>query len=125
MPNLNAALLLAQLENLSYFIKNKRNLANKYKLFFSKNKYNFFIEPKNSKSNYWLNTIFLKSKKERDKFLFITNKNNIMTRPVWKLMSELKMFKDCECIKLKNAKYLQDLAVNIPSSVKLFNKHLR
>ena len=75
MPNINAALLIAQLENLENFIHNKRNLARRYKAFFNGSKYIFFQEPKNCKSNYWLNSIILKDKKERDRFLKFTNKN--------------------------------------------------
>ena len=64
MPNLNAALLIAQLENLNLFIRNKRELAKKYQAFFKDTEFNFFKEPKNSKSNYWLNSIILKNKKK-------------------------------------------------------------
>ncbi len=119
MPNLNAALLVAQLENLNNFIKNKRNLANRYNNFFKRTDFIFFREPKDSKSNYWLNVILLKNKKKRDEFLDITNKNGVMTRPTWKLMNELVMFKDCQVTDLKNAKYLEKRIVNIPSSVRL------
>jgi len=117
MPNLNAALLVAQLENLDRFITEKRKLAITYETFFKNTDYYFFKEPKNSKSNYWLNTIFLQNKNQRDEFLDFTNKNGIMTRPTWKLMNELKMFKDCQSTNLKNAKYLEERVVNIPSSV--------
>lgn len=119
MPNLNAALLVAQLENLNNFINNKRELANYYETFFSTTDYFFFKEPSNSKSNYWLNVIFLKNRKQRDEFLDFTNKNGVMTRPTWRLMNELEMFKDCEGVDLKNAKYLEERVVNIPSSVRL------
>ena len=119
MPNLNAALLVAQLENLNSFIKNKRILAKKYEVFFKKTNYNFFLESKNSQSNYWLNSIVLKNKKKRNQFLEKTNSKGVKTRPIWKLMSDLKMFKDCQIGSLKNAKYLQDRVVNIPSSVRL------
>jgi perosamine synthetase len=119
MPNLNAALLVAQLENLNNFINNKRELANYYETFFSNTDYFFFKEPSNSKSNYWLNVILLKNRKQRDEFLDFTNKNGVMTRPTWRLMNELEMFKDCEGVDLKNAKYLEERVVNIPSSVRL------
>ena len=119
MPNLNAALLVAQLENLNLFIKNKRTLAKKYEVFFKNTNYNFFLESKNSQSNYWLNSIVLKNKKKRNQFLEKTNSKGVKTRPIWKLMSDLKMFKDCQIGSLKNAKYLQDRVVNIPSSVRL------
>ena len=117
MPNLNAALLVAQLENLKIFIKNKIDLAERYENFFQSTNYNFFKEPKNCKSNYWLNSIILKNKKQRDNFLKITNSNGIMTRPIWTLMNRLPMFRHSQCENLKNSKWLNDRVVNIPSSV--------
>ncbi len=117
MPNINAALLVAQMENLDKFLKAKRELALKYKKFFSKNDIEFIEEPKDSTSNYWLQAVKLKDKKQRDKFLEFTNKNGVMTRPIWKLMSELKMFESCQKDDLKNSKYLEERIVNIPSSV--------
>ena len=119
MPNLNAALLVAQLEKLNDFITNKRNLANKYEIFFKNMDYNFFKEPKDSRSNYWLNSIILKDKTHRDKFLEETNSNGVMTRPVWTLMNKLPMFKGAQCDDLKNSKWLEERVVNIPSSVTL------
>ena len=117
MPNLNAALLVAQLEKLNDFITNKRNLANKYEIFFKSTDYNFFKEPKNCKSNYWLNSIILKDKIQRDKFLEETNSNGVMTRPIWTLMNKLPMFKDAQCDDLKNSEWLDERVINIPSSV--------
>ena len=119
MPNLNAALLVAQLEKLSDFITIKRNLANKYETFFKDTDYNFFKEPKNSKSNYWLNSIILKDKHQRDKFLEETNFNGVMTRPIWILMNKLPMFKGAQCDDLKNSEWLDERVVNIPSSATL------
>ena len=119
MPNLNAALLIAQLEKLNDFIANKRNLANKYEVFFKSINYNFFKEPKDSKSNYWLNSIIFKDKKGRDQFLEETNSNGVMTRPIWKLMNKIPMFKDAQCDDLKNSHWLDHRVVNIPSSATL------
>jgi perosamine synthetase len=119
MPNLNGALLVAQLENLNYFLKNKRKLAKKYEVFFENTEYNFFKQPKNSNSNYWLNSIILKDKKSRDQFLEKTNSRGIMTRPIWKLMHKLPMFKASHCGDLKNSHWLEERIVNIPSSAKL------
>jgi perosamine synthetase len=116
MPNLNAALLVAQLENLKLFIKNKRKLAKVYEAFFLKVNYNFFKEPKKCKSNYWLNSILLKNKKQRDKFLEETNSNGIITRPIWTLMNRLPMFKNSQCGNIKNSEWLFERVVNIPSS---------
>jgi perosamine synthetase len=117
MPNLNAALLVAQLEELDTFIESKRGLACAYNNFFNKNNYNFFTEPVDCKSNYWLNSIIFDNKKQRDDFLNETNLNYIMTRPIWTLMNKLPMFKSSQCIDLKNSHWLEDRVVNIPSSV--------
>lgn len=116
MPNINAALLLAQLENLNFFLKKKRELAKKYQAFFKNTDIVFFTEPRNSKSNYWLNTIIFKNKIIKDQFLEKTNSNNVMTRPIWILMNKLPMFKNAKCDNLKNSKWLFRRAVNIPSS---------
>jgi len=117
MPNLNAALLLAQLENLKYFLKKKRELAKRYEGFFKDTDIDFFEEPKNCKSNYWLNVLILKNKAKRDQFLQKTNSIGIMTRPAWILMNKLPMFKNIQCDNLKNSKWLFERVVNIPSSV--------
>lgn len=119
MPNINAALGLAQLEQLPKFIESKRNIAKKYDDFFSTLTpvLTFFTEPQNARSNYWLNTILFENKEERDRFLKYTNENGIMTRPIWQLMNKLVMFKNYECGDLNNAKWLAERVVNIPSSV--------
>ena len=120
MPNLNAALLVAQLEKLNDFILNKRDLSLKYEEFFSKiDAIDYIKEPDNSRSNYWLQAVIVKDAKKRDDFLDFTNKNGIMTRPIWKPMNELEMFKNSQCSNLDNSKYLQQRVVNIPSSVRL------
>jgi perosamine synthetase len=117
MPNINAALLVAQLENLNYFLKNKRKLAKTYEEFFKTQEYTFFKEPKLSKSNYWLNTLLFKDKKQRDKFLKETNTSNVMTRPIWIMMHKLPMFENAQCGDLTNSEWFNDRVVNIPSSV--------
>ncbi|MDN5048465.1 LegC family aminotransferase [Aliarcobacter butzleri] len=117
LPNINAALLVAQLEQLEKFLVSKRELAKTYDEFFSLNSIKFIKESENSKSNYWLQAVLLDDLKQRDEFLEFTNKNGVMTRPIWKLMNELDMFKDCQKDDLKNAKYLEERVVNIPSSV--------
>lgn len=119
MPNLNAALMCAQLEQLNAFVENKRELAKKYQDFFKNSDIEFMKEPIDSKSNYWLCAILLKDKTERDEFLEFTNNNGVMTRPVWALMNRLVMFKDCLHGNLDNAHYLEDRVVNIPSSVRV------
>ena len=114
MPNLNAALLVAQLEQLDLFLKSKRNLALKYELFFQEYQdIKFVQEPKDSESNYWLQAVILKDKTKRDEFLDFTNNNGIMTRPIWHLMNELEMFQNAQTTSLENAKYLEQRVVNI------------
>lgn len=116
MPNINAALLVAQLENLENFLLNKREIAIKYKEFFKDKSYRFVEEPVNSRSNYWLNSIIFKDKVERDFFLYETNSKGITTRPIWTLMNKLNMFQLPEYDSLVNAEWLEDRVVNIPSS---------
>ena len=117
MPNLNAALLVAQLENLDNFISSKRKLSNLYEAFFSSIDYAFAKEPAESESNHWLNSILLKNKQQRDDFLDETNSSGIMTRPIWTLMNKLPMFECAQCGNLTNSEWLEDRVVNIPSSV--------
>ena len=119
MPNLNAALLVAQIENLNNFILNKRKLARNYETFFKNMNFNFFKEPKNCKSNYWLNSIIFNNQKDRDNFLEESNSNGIMTRPIWTLMNKLPMYKNEQFDNLKNSEWLFERVVNIPSSVTL------
>lgn len=120
MPNINAALGCAQLENLDRYIENKRETAQIYTDFF-KNipDITFFTEPEDCRSNYWLNVIILKDKIAQQEFLEYTNNHGVMTRPVWELMNRLDMFQHCESDGLKNTEWLADRIVNIPSSVRL------
>ncbi len=117
LPNLNAALACAQLEQLSPFIENKRKLARLYQDFFEPLDIAFIKEPKDARSNYWMNAIILPDRKIRDEFLEVTNRANVMTRPVWRLLNQLEMYKDCQTDALTNVKWLEDRVVNIPSSV--------
>jgi perosamine synthetase len=117
LPNLNAALGCAQMEQLPGFLKEKRDLAEKYKQFFNETDISFVIEPENALSNYWLNAIVLADRKERDAFLKETNDNGVMTRPIWTLMNKLPMFQSCQSGDLSSAEWLEDRVVNIPSSV--------
>ena len=119
MPNLNAALIVAQLEQLEGFLKSKRFLAKSYEDFFNDGNIQFVSEPENSKSNYWLNSIILKDKIQRNLFLDETNSQSVMTRPIWTLMNKLPMFKEAQCGDLTNSEWLEERVVNIPSSVVL------
>ena len=120
MPNINAALGCAQLEHLEEFVMNKRETAEKYHAFFATiDDMDYFVEPENCRSNYWLNTILLKDRQAQQDFLQYTNDHGIMTRPAWQLMNRLEMFKGCETDGLKHTQWLEERIVNIPSSVNL------
>lgn len=120
MPNINAALGCAQMEQLEDFLANKRETAEKYKSFFSHYPdIEFFTEPENCQSNYWLNAVILKDKESQLDFLQYTNDNGVMTRPIWELMNRLPMFKDCETDGLENTEWFTDRVVNLPSSLRL------
>ena len=117
MPNLNAALACAQLEQLDLYLKKKRSLANRYEKFFFSKGIKFRTETKNTKANYWLMSIELENYKERDSFLESTNLKNVRTRPIWKSMDFLPMYKNCQKDELLNTRFLEARIVNIPSSV--------
>lgn len=117
MPNLNAALACAQLEQLEPFTEKKRNLAQQYADFFADKDIEFKEEQAGTKANYWLNTVLLKDLEERNAFLSYTNEHGVMTRPAWTMMNRLEMYKDCFSGNLDNAQWLEDRIVNIPSSV--------
>jgi perosamine synthetase len=118
MPNLNAALACAQLEQLGLFVENKRQLAKEYQSFFADKGINFRTELPETKTNYWLMCLELENKAERDLFLETTNANGVMTRPIWKLMYRLPMYVNCQRDKQVNAEFLEERIVNIPSSVR-------
>ena len=119
MPNINAAIGCAQLEHIEEYVEDKRKTASKYAEFFNSiDDIEFFTEPENTRSNYWLNVVLLKDKKTQLEFLEYTNDHGIMTRPVWELMNRLPMFEQCQNDGLVNTIWFSDRVVNIPSSVK-------
>ena len=118
MPNLNAALLCAQLEQLESFLENKRQLASAYAAFFAKQNIQFRQEQEHTRANYWLMCVELENLEERNRFLAETNAAGVMTRPIWQLMYRLPMFEHCHRDEQKNAEFLEERIVNIPSSVK-------
>ncbi|EAI3983858.1 aminotransferase LegC [Campylobacter jejuni] len=121
--NINAAILLAGLENLELFLENKRELAKIYKDFFKNHdKCKFIDEKSNEKSNFWLNTLLFKDENLRNIFLEECLKNNIFVRPVWKSLPSLKAFQNCQSDELINTKKLEKRLVNLPSSVRIENK---
>jgi aminotransferase in exopolysaccharide biosynthesis len=118
MPNLNAALACAQLEQLDHFVKNKRATALVYDAFFKTKGIKFRNENPDTKANYWLMCVELENKKDRELFLKETNDNKVMTRPIWQLMFRLPMYTDCQRDAQINALFLEERIVNIPSSVR-------
>ncbi len=117
MPNLNAALGCAQIERLEEFLAVKSQLADQWDAFFHERDIEFVRAINGNNANHWLNAIILDSKSDRDEFLKLTNESDVMTRPIWKLMSKLPMFNDCQTDGLENSLWLEDRVVNIPSSV--------
>ena len=117
MPNLNAALGCAQMERLGDHLSVKAEVTNLWDDFFRYSDVDLVKTIEGTRANNWLNAIIFKSRKDRDEFLMFTNENNVMTRPIWKLMSKLPMFKDCQTDGLENSRWLEDRIVNIPSSV--------
>ena len=119
LPNINAALGCAQLEQLPGFLKNKRNLTEKYKKAFEGiDGVRFFTEPDFAKSNYWLNVLLLDQRfsDKRDVLLEMANSLGITTRPTWTLMHRLPMFQDCPRMNLSVAESLEARLINLPSS---------
>jgi perosamine synthetase len=117
LPNLNAAMACAQIEQLEGFIARKRWLAETYARFFAAIHVQFVQEPSGARSNYWLNAVVLPDLEARDEFLRVTNAAGVMTRPIWRLMSTLPMYAQCETDGLENSRWLEERVVNIPSSV--------
>lgn len=120
MPNINAALGCAQLEHIEEYVASKRETAKAYEEFFKDiPDIQFFKEPENTRSNYWLNAVIMKDKEAQQDFLQYTNDHGVMTRPIWELMNRLPMFEKCENDGLKNTIWFADRVVNIPSSVRI------
>ncbi|OOG37788.1 LegC family aminotransferase [Rhodanobacter sp. C05] len=117
LPNLNAALGCAQMERLPEFLEIKAAVAARYAAFFAGQGMHFVHSPVGAISNYWLNALVLDSLAEREAFLEYSNSRGVMVRPIWRLMTRLPMFSDCEHDGLENSRWLEDRVVNIPSSV--------
>ena len=122
MPNINAALGCAQLEELDGFLSSKRELAARYvQAFADVAGARLFREPAFARSNYWLNTLVLDegSASELDAILALTNESGIHTRPVWTPMHKLPMYADCPRMELRVVESLERRVVNLPSSAVL------
>jgi perosamine synthetase len=126
MPNINAALGCAQLEQLPVFLNQKRVLAGAYiNSFKDLEGCRVYSETAFARSNYWLNTLILDNDREylRDKLLELTHSHGIMTRPVWKLLHKLPMFSSCPKMDVSHAESLERRMINLPSSPFLMNKN--
>ena len=124
LPNINAALGCAQLEQLPDFLKKKRALAEKYRQAFEDIEgISFFTEPEFARSNYWLNVLLLDTEDIdlRNDVLDSTNRKGFMTRPAWTLMHRLEMFRNCPRMDLTVAEHLEKRVINIPSSTSLID----
>ena len=119
MPNINAAVGCAQMECFAGVLENKRTTAQMYYQFFQDMGIPFITEPAHARSNYWLNAIVLKDRQEREKFLAYATEKGIQTRPVWRLIPHLSMYRHCQCTAFEAAQWLEDRLVNIPSSVRI------
>ena len=119
LPNINAAVGCAQMEYFAGVLENKRSTAQMYDRLFQEIGIPFITEPAHARSNYWLNAIVLKDRQEREHFLAYSREKGIQTRPVWTLMTNLPMYRDCQCTSLETAQWLEDRLVNIPSSVRI------
>jgi perosamine synthetase len=117
LPNLNAALGCAQMEQLPGFLAVKADLAQRYANFLNGIGVQFVQAPMGTTSNYWLNAIVLNSLEQRNAFLEYTNSRGVMSRPIWRMMSSLNMFKHCQRDALENSHWLEERVINIPSSV--------
>jgi aminotransferase in exopolysaccharide biosynthesis len=116
MPNINAALGCAQLENIDIIIKKKRQLAAEYIDLISNTEMLPIIEPDGAKSNYWLNAAICPDKAYRDQLLKSSHAKNIMLRPVWRPMHQLPMHINSKKGDLSETEKLSDLLINLPSS---------
>lgn len=118
LPNLNAALGCAQLEQLEAFVAEKRALAQAYADLLAHSSLQFVVEPEHCRSNYWLNAVICENQQQRDELLKVTNEAGVMSRPIWQLMNQLPMY--CHALKgeIPNAEWLAQRVVNLPSSIK-------
>ena len=119
LTNVSAAIGVAQMEKIAEYLQNKRETAREYEQFCREYGIRFVTEPKDAVSNYWLNAIIFEDRNERDAFLEFSNNHGVMTRPIWRLMNKLDMYRHCQSDDLINSQWLEDRIVNIPSSVRV------
>ncbi len=119
MPNINAALACAQLDQLDTFVKKKRELACRYKEFLAERTSKFVEEPFGARSNYWLNAVQMADREERNHFLQLASDHHVYTRPPWTLLSDLPMYSRLQTDDLIVSRNMADTLVNVPSGVPL------
>lgn len=117
LPNLNATLGCAQMERLPEMLTVKAGVARRYASFFEGSGVRFVQPVEGALPNWWLNAVVLGDEAQRDELLEATNAQGVMTRPIWRLMSRLEMFKHCQHDGLENSRWLEARVVNLPSSV--------
>ena len=117
MPNLNAALGCAQMGRLESIVRAKREVAAGYAELFSGSEFRLIQEPREARSNYWLNAVVCPDRRSRDELLQRTNDHGVMTRPAWRLMPDLPMYQGAEAGELSNARWIGDRMVCLPSSI--------
>jgi perosamine synthetase len=117
MPNLNAALGCAQMEQLDGFLAAKRKLTELYAEFFRGQGVTMVSEREGTRANLWLNAIVLDDPTARDGLLQQANDAGIMMRPIWRLMTDLAMYADCQHDGLANSRWAEARVINLPSSV--------
>ena len=134
LPNINAALGCAQMENLERILSSKRSIGKAYAAFFADAGAQTATVPganltaaasitpqlmnelPQSRANFWLNAVILPDKATRDGMLTDLNAAGVMSRPIWRLMNQLPMYRHCQTDALKNADWLEQRVVNLPSS---------
>lgn len=117
LPNLNAALGCAQMERLPEMLAIKAEVSRRYAEFFAGTGIRFVEPIPGCIANRWLNAIVLGSEADRDEFLEYTNSHGVMTRPIWRLMPRLEMYRGCQHDGLDNSYWLEARVLNLPSSV--------
>ena len=117
LPNLNAALGVAQVEVLQETLKIKSEVAGEYRKLCKKLELRYIDGVEGTQPNYWLNSVLLDNKEQREEILRATNSAGVMTRPIWRLMTELPMYQRCQHDGLPVTKWLVDRVINLPSSV--------
>ena len=126
MPNINAALGCAQLENINYIIDTKKKIYNKYANILSKFDFVELITiPKASLSNNWLVSLRIKVADDNDaifirnKLLKIAHERKIFLRPIWKSLHKLPMYINSQKGDLSESDFQEKRIINLPSSTKL------